>query len=92
MRASSLRTVPSTGSAQRRVGWGRIVTAQLHVEPVPRLALRPGEAAAALGVSDDFFAEHVAPHLKWIYVGHLRLVATDELRESARRNGERVPA
>ena len=34
-----------------------------RVEGVPRLALRVGEAAQALGVSDDYFSLHVAPEL-----------------------------
>ena len=47
--------------------------------PALRLALRPAEAAAALGVSADYFAEHVAPELRWVRRGRLRLVGVAEL-------------
>ena len=33
---------------------------------IPRLALGLTEAAEALGVSSDFFAEHIAPELRMI--------------------------
>jgi len=46
---------------------------------VPRLALRPGEAAQALGVSGDFFTEHVASELRWVRRGALKLVPVAEL-------------
>ena len=62
----------------------------LHVESVPRLALRPPEAAAALGVSEDFFSANIAPELKWIRRGRLKLTPTDELREWARGSAERI--
>jgi hypothetical protein len=54
---------------------------------VPRLALRVGEAARALGVSDDHFSGHIAPELRWTRRGAVKLVAIAELerwlRESA---------
>ena len=34
------------------------------VEPVPRIALTQQEACASLGCSEDFFVEHVRPHLR----------------------------
>lgn len=46
---------------------------------IPRLALRPDEAAAALSVSRDFFDEHVADELRWTRRGRLKLVAVAEL-------------
>jgi excisionase family DNA binding protein len=57
--------------------------------PVPRLALSLSEAAASLGVSADYFSEHVAGELRWVRRGRLRLVAVAELdrwldREAAR--------
>lgn len=52
-----------------------------------RLALTPGEAAAAIGVSRDFFDEHVLPELRVVRRGRKVLVAVTELerwlRESA---------
>lgn len=38
-----------------------------------RLALKQSEAAAALGVSVDFFSEYVAPELPVVRRGRLRL-------------------
>lgn len=46
---------------------------------VPRLALSPDEAAAALGVSRDFFDEHIRQELRVIYRGRRRLVSVREL-------------
>jgi hypothetical protein len=68
------------------------MSAELHIESVPRLALRPPEAAQSLGVSEDHFTSHIAHELKWIRRGRLKLVPTDELREWARRNAERIEA
>jgi hypothetical protein len=55
-------------------------------ESVPRLAFRVGEAARALGLSEDFFAEHVAPELKWVRRGRLKLVSRKELEDWLRRS------
>jgi excisionase family DNA binding protein len=46
---------------------------------VPRLALTPIEAAAALGCSRDFFDEHVLPELRVVRRGRKVLVAVAEL-------------
>ncbi|MGZ4414386.1 MAG: hypothetical protein ACXVRZ_08470 [Gaiellaceae bacterium] len=57
---------------------------------IPRIALRVGEAAASLGISDDHFRRHVAPQLKWVRTGRLKLVACSELEEWLRRSGHRM--
>jgi hypothetical protein len=46
---------------------------------VPRIALTPPEAAAAIGVGPDFFDEKVAPELSLIRRGRKRLVPVVEL-------------
>jgi hypothetical protein len=46
---------------------------------VPRLALRVGEAAAALGVSVDFFDLRVAPELRCVRRGSVKLYAVREI-------------
>lgn len=46
---------------------------------VPRIALTPPEAAAAIGVGPDFFDENVAPELRLIRRGRKRLVPVAEL-------------
>lgn len=57
---------------------------------VPRVTLRPEEAAHALGVSRDFFDETIAPELRVIRRGRLKLYAVAELERWAEANAERV--
>jgi hypothetical protein len=57
--------------------------------PIPRLALTMSEAPAALGVSPDFFTEHVAPQLKLVRRGRKRLVAIAELERWLEREASR---
>jgi hypothetical protein len=52
----------------------------------PRLAYRPSEAPAVLGVSDDFFRDHIAGELKWTRVGAVKLVSVEELKSWLRRS------
>lgn len=54
------------------------VSSARRPEP-PRLALRVEEAADALGVSVDTFERHVAPGLRVVYAGRLRLYPVPEL-------------
>lgn len=51
-----------------------------------RLALRPEEAAQALGCSRDFFDDHIEPELRWIRRGRLKFVAIAELERWLRDN------
>ena len=46
---------------------------------IPRIALTPAEAAAAIGVGPDFFDQNVAPELRLIRRGRKRLVPVAEL-------------
>ena len=57
---------------------------------IPRIALRVGEAAASLGISDDHFRRHVAPQLKWVRTGRVKLVACSELEEWLRKSSQRM--
>lgn len=60
-------------------------------EALPRLALRvPTEAAAAIGCSEDFFAEHVRPEVKLIRRGRLVFIATSELERWLLENSSRA--
>lgn len=52
---------------------------ELAHQPVPRLALKPDEAAESIGVSRDFFDEHIGPELRWIRRGRRKLVSIAEL-------------
>lgn len=57
---------------------------------IPRIALTPAEAAAAIGVGPDFFDEKVAPDLRLIRRGRKRLVPVTELERWTAENAERV--
>jgi excisionase family DNA binding protein len=46
---------------------------------VPRIAMSKREAASALGVSVDFFDEHIVRDLRMVRVGRRRLVPIAEL-------------
>ncbi|MHB1242474.1 MAG: hypothetical protein ACYC1P_03595 [Gaiellaceae bacterium] len=46
---------------------------------LPRLALTFAESAVMLGVSDEFFAQHVACELRFVRRGRKKLVALREL-------------
>ncbi len=47
---------------------------------IPRFALTPNEAAAALEVSRDFFDEHIASELRIVRRGRRRLIDVRELQ------------
>ena len=55
---------------------------------IPRLALTPSEAAAAIGVGEDFFREHVRPELQLIRRGRKVLVPVAELERWMMANAE----
>lgn len=55
---------------------------------IPRIALTPPEAAAAIGVGPDFFDENVAPELRLIRRGRKRLVPVTELERWIAENAE----
>jgi len=56
----------------------------------PRLALTAAEAAESLGVSDDFFREHVAGELRFVRRGRKKLVAVRELERWLEESAARV--
>ncbi|HVY77917.1 MAG TPA: hypothetical protein VG898_05375 [Solirubrobacterales bacterium] len=60
------------------------------VVSIPRIALTPSEAAAAIGVGLDFFDANVAPELRLVRRGRKRLVPVSELERWAMENAERV--
>lgn len=57
---------------------------------IPRIALTPAEAAAAIGVGPDFFDANVAPELRLIRRGRKRLVPVTELERWIAENASRV--
>src|SRR5437868_881534 len=52
---------------------------RVQERPLPRLALSPEEAARTLGVSRDFFDEHLLPELRIVRRGRRRLIPLREL-------------
>jgi excisionase family DNA binding protein len=54
---------------------------------VQRLALSPDEASAALGVSRDYFDEHIALELRIVRRGRRKLIAVAELERWLEREG-----
>jgi hypothetical protein len=60
-------------------------------QDIPRVALRvPEEAAAALGVSPDYFDQHVRPELRLVRRGRLAFVFISELERWGRENAARA--
>lgn len=57
---------------------------------VPRLALRPEQAAEALGVSRSFFFESILPELRVVRCGRLRLVPVRSLEDWLEQNAARA--
>jgi hypothetical protein len=53
---------------------------------VPRLALSPDEAAAALGVSRDYLDDHISDELHWVRRGRRKFVAVRELERWLERS------
>jgi hypothetical protein len=54
----------------------------------PRLGLSMAEAAAALGVSIDYFSKYVQPEVRIVRVGRRRIVPVGELERWLDRNAE----
>lgn len=57
---------------------------------VPRLSLRPEQAAAALGVSRSFFFASILPELRIVRCGRVRLVPVPELERWLEENAART--
>jgi hypothetical protein len=55
---------------------------------IPRIALTPAEAAAAIGVGPDFFDANGAPELRLVRRGRKRLVPVIELERWMTENAE----
>ena len=52
---------------------------QSAARELPRHAYTAMEPPAVLGVSDDFFRQHIAPELRWVRRGSKKLVAAREI-------------
>jgi hypothetical protein len=60
-----------------------------NADSVPTLALRPEQAARALGVSRSFFFEAILPELRVVRCGRVRLVPVRSLNDWLDRNAAR---
>jgi excisionase family DNA binding protein len=69
--AAKLRPAPASPRTFRVVS--------IDTTAVPRIAMSKQEAASALGVSIDFFDEHIVRDLRMVRVGRRRLVPIAEL-------------
>jgi len=58
--------------------------------PIPRLALKREEAAAALGMGLDSFERHVQPTIRLVRLGRMRLVPIRELERWLDEHAERT--
>jgi hypothetical protein len=67
-----------------------VVLSRPVVEPVPRIALTQQEACASLGCSEEFFVEHLRPHLRVVRRGRKRLFPVAELRRAVDEMAEYV--
>jgi hypothetical protein len=67
-----------------------VIVAKKLPGSIPRIALTPPEAAAAIGVGPDFFDQNVAPELRMIRRGRKRLVPVAELERWTTENAERT--
>jgi hypothetical protein len=57
---------------------------------LPRIAFRVAEAATVLGVSQDFFNEHIAPEISCVRRGRVKLYPRRELERWLDANASRV--
>jgi hypothetical protein len=85
----SSRITPAAGDVKKRAGGAKerplphvlsTSAGSTSAARIPRLALSQEEAAAALGVSVDFFAEHIRPELRVVRRGRKRIYPLPELQ------------
>jgi hypothetical protein len=60
--------------------------------PPPRTALSVMEAAASVGMTHDAFAEHVAPHLRWVRCGRMKRVPVWVLEDWLDQHADQLPS
>ena len=77
------RRLESIPRAWRRAG-------DREVAAIPRLALTPSEAAAALGMGLTSFKKYVQPQLRIVRRGKLRVIPVSELERWADENAKMV--
>ena len=66
------------------------VTASERPQPVPQLALRPEQAAQAIGVSRSFFFAEILPELRVVRRGRIRLIPLRSLEDWLEQHAARA--
>jgi hypothetical protein len=89
MSAHVAEQLAPVGRRLRRTPASEVLTRPV-VEPVPRIALTQQEACASLGCSEEFFIEHLRPHLRVVRRGRKRLFPVEELRQAVDELAEYV--
>ena len=89
-RVKLMTGLPATSRVGRRPGAGDLTPEDRPVAAVPRLALTPTEAAAALGMGLTSFKKYVQPQLRIVRRGKLRVIPVSEVERWAEENAERV--
>jgi len=84
------RNAGDTWDSDRGFAAGSRVSPPFPGVRLSRLALSPSEAAEAIGVSRDFFDEHVRPELRVVRRGRRLLVPVRELERWLERSASRV--
>ncbi len=69
---------------------GKLGAPEIPPGQVPRLALRPEQAADSIGVGRTFFFEQVLPELRVVRRGRLRLIPVTELGRWLERNAAKA--
>lgn len=69
---------------------GQVMVAEPEPVLTTRLALNVAEACGALGVSHDFWAEHIAPDVRIVRRGRRKLIAVAELERWLAESAERA--
>ncbi len=67
-----------------------MATAARDGRSIPRLALRPEQAAESLGVSRSFFFAEILPQLRVVRCGRVRLVPVRSLEDWLERRSARA--
>ena len=89
-RGHALVPVAPTPRAKGAGTDGQSVAAGRRLAAIPRLALTPTEAAAALGMGLTSFKKYVQPNVRIVRRGKLRVIPVMELERWAEENAELV--
>ena len=81
---------PATSQVGRRPSASEPTMEERPVAAIPRMALTPAEAAAALGMGLTSFKKYVQPQVRIVRRGKLRVIPVSEVERWAEENAERV--